>query len=69
MFDVLDFALGQALGTLSPPQSPTQEQIYRSVNSDPSRLLSFVREKTGLDGDGLVTEAVKYQREMERRYG
>ena len=69
VFDTIDSALMSALGALSPPQRPTQEQLYRSVNSDPRTLLSFVREKTGLDGDALVTEAVKYQREMENRYG
>lgn len=69
VFETIDTALDKALGTLSPPTLPTQEQVYRSVNTDPSRLLSYVREKTGLDGDALVTEAVRYQREMERRYG
>jgi len=69
VFETIDTALGKALGILSPPQIPTQEQVYRSVNTDPTRLLSYVRDKTGLDGDALITEAVKYQREMQRRYG
>jgi hypothetical protein len=78
MRDVMHQALGEAremmgdvVGDLRADNVLTDDEVlarYEVHRFDPSAKLAFVQDRTGLAGDALMEEAVRYEREMEDLY-